>query len=99
MVYNVKPDAVSTLQPCKNALILHIAITEIYQENVSSELPLLHSAACSWCLCPDSPVWWHVSEGILKIRVCVFSACSDLGRDEGSGIRMRATLGKKMGHL
>lgn len=94
MVYNVKPDAVSTLQSCKNALILHIAITEIYQENVSSELLLLQSAACSLCLYLDSPKWWHVSEAILKIRFCVSSACRDLGR-----VKMRVTLGRKMGHL
>lgn len=90
MVYNVKPDAVSTLQSCKNALILHIAITEIYQENVSSELLLLQSAACSSCLYLHSPAWWHVSEVSLKIRFNIFSACSDLGR-----VKMRATLGRK----
>lgn len=93
MVYNVKPDAVSTLRSCKNALILHVAITEIYQENVRSELLLLQSAACSSCLYLDSPKWWHVSEKILKIKFCLSSAYQDLGR-----VKMRATLGRKMDH-
>lgn len=52
-VYHVKPDAISTLQFCKNALVLQKAITEMCKENMRSE-PLPAPAFCSWHLFPQS---------------------------------------------
>lgn len=46
-VYHVKPDAIRTLQSCKNALILHKAITETRNKNTRSEL-LPAPAFCCW---------------------------------------------------
>lgn len=48
-VYHVKPDPISTLQSCKNALILHKDITETCKENMKSEL-LPAPAFCHWLL-------------------------------------------------
>lgn len=52
-VYHVKPDAISTLQFCKSALVLQKAITEMCKENMRSE-PLPAPAFCSWHLFPQS---------------------------------------------
>lgn len=52
-VYHVKPDAISTLQFCKNAPVFKKAITEMCKENMRFE-PLPAPAFCSWHLFPQS---------------------------------------------
>lgn len=103
-VYRVKPDAVSTLQSCKNALILHKAITETCEENMRSEL-LPAPAFCFWLLFlqsggePDVEICFrnYFKDQIWCLLCLHVSSAGKL--QSGRRRKMRATVGQKMNHL
>lgn len=102
-VYHVKPDAVSTIQSCKNALILQKAITETYKENMRSEL-LPVAAFCCWLLFlqsgePDVEAcfWNDLKDQILCLLCLHVSSAWKLQSSRRE--KMKATVGWKINLL
>ena len=103
-VYHVKPDAVSTLQSCKNSLILHRAITETCTENTRSEL-LPAPGFCCWLLFlqsggePDVEArFWNDFKDQICCLLCLRVSSAGKVQSSSRG-KMRATVGWKMNRL
>lgn len=103
-VYHVKPDAISTLQFCKNALVLQKAITEMCEENMRSE-PLPAPAFCSWHIFPQSgekpnveACFWNDFKDEIWCLLCPHVSSAGKLQSSRRG-KMRATVGQKMNLL
>lgn len=103
-VYHVKPDAISTLQLCKNALVLQKAITEMCKENMRSE-PLPAPAFCSWHLFPQSgeepnveACFWNDFKDGIWCLLCLHVSSAGKLQSSRRG-KMRATVGQKVNLL